>query len=90
MPTTFLQDPDAELDYLFDWSTWLEDLETISSYVITAETGITASDDTETGGKVTVWLSGGTAGSNYTVACRITTSAGRIDERTITVRVRER
>lgn len=90
MMTTWVKDSDAVLDWQYDWSSWLETGETIDSYVITAETDITAANDSETGGKVTVWLSGGTAGENYDVACRITTSAGRTDERTITIRVRER
>lgn len=43
-----------------------------------------------TDGIVTVWLSGGDTGSTYDVACRITTDAGRTDERTIHIRIRER
>jgi len=39
---------------------------------------------------VTVWLSGGTAGINYKVACLITTAAGRTDERTIWIKVVDR
>ena len=85
-----LKDPSAVLDYVFDWTGWLATGETIANYTITADTGITVDSPTEDAGKVTVWLSGGTAGINYKVACLITTSAGRTDERTIWIKVVER
>ena len=99
--TVYLKDPDAVLDYKFDWkastngsgsSDWLESGETISSRTITADSGITvdSSSITDTSTTVTVWLSGGTAGLDYDVACLITTSASRTDERTITIKCRER
>jgi hypothetical protein len=37
-----------------------------------------------------VWLSGGTVGERYTVTTRITTSAGRTDDRSIEIWVRQR
>ena len=86
----YLKDPSAVLDYVFDWTEWLATGETITDHTITADTGITVDSSTESDGKVTVWLSGGTAGQNYKVACKITTSAGRTDERTIWIKVVER
>lgn len=101
--TWFTKDPDAVLDYKFDWkaltnaspggtSDWLASSETISSKTITAQSGITidSSSLTDTNTSVTVWLSGGTAGQSYTVACKIVTSASRTDERTITIMVEQR
>ena len=85
-----LKDPSAVLDYVFDWTGWLATGETITDYTITADTGITVDSPTEDDGKVTVWLSGGTAGINYKVACLITTAAGRTDERTIWIKVMNR
>ena len=85
-----LKDPSAVLDYAFDWTGWLAAGETITDHTITADTGITVDSSTESDGKVTVWLSGGTAGINYKVACLITTTAGRTDERTIWIKVVER
>jgi len=85
-----LKDPSAVLDYAFDWTGWLAAGETITDHTITADTGITVDSSTESDGKVTVWLSGGTAGINYKVACKITTSAGRTDERTLWIRVVDR
>lgn len=90
MSQIFIKDPDAVLDYAFDWSDWLATGETISSHTITAETGITKDSDSESSGVVTVWLSGGTAGNEYDVACEIVTSASRTDERTIIIRCQNR
>ena len=92
---SFPKDPDAVLDYAFDWNNeaegkWLQDGETISSYVVTADAGITKDSDSETDGIVTIWLSGGTAGESYVVGCKIITSLGRTDERSIRIHCWER
>ena len=87
----FIKDPDAVLDYAFDWEEyWLESSETIASHTITVQTGITNDSDSESDGIVTVWLSGGTAGTTYEVACEIVTTSGRTDERTISIICNER
>ena len=86
----FLKDSDAVLDYVFDWSDWLESAETISSHVITVDTGLTKDSDSESSGLVTIWLSGGTAGTDYTVACKIVTSLSRTDERSVLIQCMER
>ncbi|MFJ3099735.1 phage fiber-tail adaptor protein [Streptomyces hydrogenans] len=39
---------------------------------------------------VTVWRSGGVLGTTYEVACHITTSQERTEERTIGIRVTDR
>lgn len=96
---TYFKDPDAELDWLFDWkaktngtgdSDWLASTETISSHTISVESGLTKDSDSESNGAVIVWLSGGTVGEEYSVACRIVTSENRTDERTIKIRIKER
>ena len=97
----WIKDPDAVLDYKFDWkastngtgtSDWLGSSETIASHTIDADTGITvdSSSQTDTNTSVTVWLSGGTAGTEYKVRCEIVTSASRTDERTIKIKCEER
>ena len=85
-----LKDPSAVLDYVFDWNEWLATGETITDHTITADTGITVDSSTEDDGKVTVWLSGGTAGTTYRVECLIVTTAGRTDERSLWITVQER
>lgn len=76
----------AVLDYSFDWSQWLAPItDAITDYTVEAPPGITVDYDTVAGGVVTVWLSGGTAGNTYPVRCKITTTAGRTEERMIRV-----
>jgi hypothetical protein len=87
----FIKDPNATLDYGFDWSQWLDTGEVITDFIITNGSGITnVYDMSTTSGSVIVWLSGGTTGLRYPIACKITTSASRIDERTIKLDIRDR
>lgn len=88
MPDTFVKDPDAVLDFTFDWTTWLAGDTITGTPVITVESGITKDSQSNTTTAVTVWLSGGTAGTQYTVACKIQTAGGRTEERSITIWVR--
>jgi hypothetical protein len=92
MSSQFIKDPAAVLDYKFDWSSWLEAGETISTRTVTAGAGLTKDSDsiTDAGESVTVWLSGGTAGQFYTVVCRIVTSLARTDERSLVILCRNR
>lgn len=83
------KDPSANLDYKIDWELWLAG-DTISSSQWTVATGVTKGSETNTTTTATVWISGGTAGSRYTITNRITTAAGRIDERSIILRVLDR
>lgn len=87
--TSFRKDPDAVLDYVWDWSSWLAG-DTITSHTVTAADGITVDSSTVADGAVTVWLSGGVARTTYEVACRINTAGGRTDERTSKFYVQER
>jgi hypothetical protein len=86
----FPKDPDAILDFEFDWADWLQSGETIASYTITVESGIVNESDAESSGMVTVWLSGGTDGMNYIIACEIVSSDSRTDERSMRILVADR
>ncbi len=88
---TILKDPDAVLDYTFNWADWLDDVtDTISTQEMVAETGITVDSSSVVSQTVVAWLSGGTVGTTYRVACRIVTAAGRTDDRSIYVKIKER
>lgn len=84
--TVFYKDPDASLDYRVDWEDWLNS-DTISSVAWTVGSGLTQGTTTNTTLVATIWLSGGTAGTDYEVTCRITTASGRVNDRTFVVRV---
>jgi hypothetical protein len=88
---TFLKDPSAVLDYSVDWDAddWLG-TDTISTVTWTLPAGITSASTSATTTVATNFLSGGTHGVDYDVACKITTVGGRTDERTIRLQVRQR
>lgn len=70
------------------WSSWLNG-DTIASVAWTVASGLTQESTTNTTTAATIWLSGGTAGTDYEVTCRITTASGRIADRSFVVRVVE-
>lgn len=82
------KDPDAVLDYEFDWSDWLNG-DTIASSTWEVPSGITKDSDTSDDTSTTIWLSGGTAGQKYEITNSIVTAAGRENDRTMIVPVRE-
>jgi hypothetical protein len=84
------KDPQARLDYPFSWADWLEAGDAITTATVTVPAGITLDGTTIVGSTVVAWLTGGTAGDTYEVTCHIETTDGRIDERTRTIRVRQR
>lgn len=87
---TWVKDPNATLDYRWDYSSWLEPNDTIVAHEVvvagTVALGANSHDDTT----VTVWLSGGTEGERARVTVRVTTADGRVDDRTSVVDVRSR
>ncbi len=87
------KDPDATLDYGFDWTDWLAGGESIATWTVTVN-GVTKEAEDRVGPVVTVWVSGGTPGpsSIATITCAITTDASpaRTDNRTIYLKIQER
>ena len=86
---SFIKDPDASLDYELDWTLWLEG-DTINSSSWAVPTGITIDSDSFTNQTATVWLSGGTLHQKYEAVNRIITAGGRTDDRTITIRIKQK
>ncbi len=90
MADEWVKDPDAVLDWSFDWTDWLANGEVISTSIFIVTAGIVVNSTSNTTQGATVWLSGGTDGRPYLVTNRITTNQGRIDDRSITIRVKNR
>lgn len=95
MATSFesLHDPQAVLDYSFDWSAWLAGQDTISasSWSVDGSDAALVIDSTDfTVLSTTVWLSGGTVNRTYKVTNHITTVGGREDDRTLLIKVKQR
>jgi hypothetical protein len=81
-----MKDPDAVIDITFDWSNWLDDIGSVDiSDVTFTLNGVSSVGSFTDGSKVTVFISGGVAGSAATVACKIKTLTvpSRTDERTV-------
>lgn len=77
-----IKDPASTLDYPVDWSQWLASSgDTISqvSWVLSSS-DLTVVNSSNTTTMATVWLSGGILNKIYRVTCRITTTAGRIED----------
>jgi len=93
---SFTKDPNATLDYTIDWADWLTDMsDTIATATWVPQTGsgITVANSTNTTLTATAWLSGGNVvpgGKEYRVRCRITTTGGRTDDRSIFLKVLDR
>lgn len=86
------KDPDSTVDYTFDWTDWLGG-DTITAATVTpdATSGVTVvGTPTWTGGKaVTCWLTGGILGATARVVCHIGTAAGRTEDQTLVLAIRQ-
>lgn len=90
--------PGSRLDYAVDWADgvvgpWLQIGETIASHAVTVTGGATLDNSSATASVVTAWVSvpGALAlGSKVSIEVSITTTAGRIDSRTIELTVQRR
>lgn len=88
----FLKDPGAALDYTVDWGQgYLQSGETVSTSIWSIfPSDMTQSAASNTASAATITVQGGTSGQIYQLTNRITTSQGRTDERSISVRVEQR
>lgn len=92
MTTNYTKDPQAKLDYGWDWSAWLG-TDTISTSTWTVDpAGPVLSNATHDGTKTTVWIAGGVSGSTYTLTNHVLTNStpAREDDRSFKLKVKER
>jgi hypothetical protein len=92
---TIDKDPNAVLDYSVDWTDWLattSPVDTITTHniLLPVGSGLTTVTSSVTGGVVTFWVSGGTVGTTEKVTVRITTAGGRVDDRTVYLKIKDR
>lgn len=88
-----LKDPEAVQRHGIDWASngWLQTDEAITSQeVVSDDPALVIDQVSQADGVVSYRVSGGVAGSNYTVTCHIVTSDGREDDRSLLYQVRER
>jgi hypothetical protein len=85
------KDPDATLDYTWDWTEFLADIvDSIAAYEMLVDESLTVVSSSRIGAVVTAFISGGTLDAKPTATCRITTTGGRIEDRSIYFRMVER
>lgn len=92
----FIKDPQAIIDYSIDWSDWLAAGDSLmtgspadgSQWIVPSD--LTNEQDSNDSDSTTIWLSGGINGQNYTVTNRVTSTAGRMEDRSIQIMVRNR
>lgn len=92
---TIKKDPNATLDYPFDWSVWLGLInDTIASVTWIIDASLTSVATGFTAVTATIFVSGGVAGTTVPITCRITTAGNgtspRIEDRTILLKITER
>ena len=80
----------SNLDYGFNWSAWLAVGETITQSTWTVTTGIVLTNQLISGSTTSTFASGGEASKIYQLYNTITTSADRIDSRTLTLSCKKR
>jgi len=81
------QSRSARKPFSIDWADFLEgDTITESSWSISPD-GLNKQDESLTGAKATVWLSGGQSGARYVVTNQITTAGGITDERSFEISI---
>lgn len=87
----YVKDPGEKKDYGYDWSAHLGDVDTISTSTWVVQTGLTQTTPapSKTDTTTTIWLSGGTAGTEYRVTNHVVTAQGREFERSFYVNVQD-
>jgi hypothetical protein len=86
-----LKDPNADLDYTIDFTAWLPSGDTIASVIWTKTGGLVlGTPQMNPLGPVTTRVSGGNAGEKCSLSAKVTTVQGRVDERTVYLKIRER
>lgn len=90
-------DPQARLDYRWDWGepgrdgrTWLGEDVLDDATVTSSSPSVSIEDVTHDDTSVVAWVSGGTVGTTVQITCHITTASGRQDDRTINLAIRQR
>jgi hypothetical protein len=98
------KDKDETLDYSLDWSRALEGgetIQTVSWYIVDSSDakvsftagltieGLSHISQSSTATVATVYLSLGNENQEYKLYCSITTTSGRVKERSVKLRIRE-
>jgi hypothetical protein len=88
---TITKDPNAILDYTFDWTAWLgaDNVASIDCAVTDTLTAAISASYFDSK-RVTIWVQGGMVNEKVRVRCRIITVGGRTDDRSVFLKIKER
>ena len=98
---TFIKQPADRLDYDFDYSLFLIDVDTLETAVfevvtlVESETEITTPNPLAIDAEVVadtytkVWVSGGEIGYIYKISCTVTTGHGRVKQDELKIKIKE-
>jgi len=87
---TKIKDPNSVIDYLLDWTAFLNQIGgdiLLESDWTTTDTGLTILQQTFTTTQTTVWIAGGTPPLS-SIVNHITTAGGRQQDQTIHLKIR--
>lgn len=87
---TIIKDPDENLDYSFNWADYLSPSSDTIESVVFAAVGATLGTVSNTTTLATAFVSGGVSGSTATLSCAITTAQGRVAQRSVFLKIKER
>jgi hypothetical protein len=91
---TIVKDPNAVLDYTWDWSKWLDDFDpdgqiAVHQIIIGNSATAVVQKSESNGLEVTAIIAGGEVGEKISATCRITTDSGLVDDWTLYMKVKE-
>lgn len=84
------KDPDETLGYQINWSRRLRSGDSISSSIWEVAGGLTKVEDSFDGKTTTIWLSGGTSGSKYTLTNRVNTVGARVMDQSVSIKIKSK
>jgi hypothetical protein len=86
------KDPSSSLDYSMDWRLWVQDIpgDAIANMYIYYTDGISIPAQAIRGTVTAILVNGGTVGKPERVTIRVVTTRGRVDERTMNFKIRDR
>lgn len=93
---TIKKDPNAVLDYAFDWSQWLKQGDTLLEVEYSVQSRLNDPNPVviESSGIITdktyCYLSGGQLNKTYQVSCKVTTNNALIENRSFLVKIETR
>ena len=89
----WVKNPESTLDYLFDWSEWMNVGDRIKTFDINIEDQPNTTENlivvqkAKMSKRIIVWLTGGQRNKKYKISCKITTINGRTETSSRTIRI---